>query len=926
VLGRAVSRSLFLSTLPETAVPYKFILPPLFVIVGTLIYNQLVPHYPMYRLITATNLIVISGLLLFRYLLDSPFASTFPFLAALYIYFEIIVTTVGIQFWTFAGEVFNPREAKRLFGLIAAGGVLSNATTGFGLRIVSNRILPKDLIFIIAASLLIGVACVWVLGKLNERSASNENPSLLRQQEHILNSTKADLREITRQPMLLTIAGLMIVTSLVTNITDFQLDLSLQRFFAHDGQGMLEFLGTLQIFVGIIAVAIQVFLTNRIIQRFGLVAGLLLLPLAVGGSSLAFLASAGAAWAMALPRGADMTLRYTINDASLNVLFLPIPERLRKRVKATLDGVLKPPIMALLGLVFLLFLRKDIDQVGVQARDIVPWSYVTIILIMVWAILVLRTRKQYETALTNSIRGHRFAFEQTSFDIKDETTIALIIQELKSESSNPLRVINIIEMLKSSEETSWHPYIIPLLNHRSPDVRRLVAQYFEQRALLVKEVRISETLDKLIEDEDLEVRSAAIQAYCALLGDKSLERIAPYLLEKNLEMRQAAIVGLMKYAGLSGVMESAIVLKGMFESNDPKEREASAAILGRLQVQNYYQPLILLIDDPDESVQRQAIQSAGELKHPSLLPKLVEKLGNPKYARYTIDALVKYGTQAETQLAVALASTSHIQKRIAIIKTLRNIRTPSSVNILSDYFHDSNDHIRAAVAKALADLHGNGVEVKIPRPEILQVTLDEIKRTYSMHLIREDLGKQSGHMLGRALQDHLGFILDHLFSLLSLLYPERDMHLIGTALMKSNGSQKSHALELIDAMADNEIREVMLPLVEAPQEKIAEIARNHFGLEKSNVEERLNELTQSSDPILRAFAIYQLGVLGFKSVMKAIHQNMDFDHAFVQETVVWAIAYASPKNELQLLLERQTKSKFETVRMYAERLLEETTG
>ena len=89
--------------------------------------------------------------------------------------------------------------------------------------------------------------------------------------------------------------------------------------------------------------------------------------------------------------------------------------------------------------------------------------------------------------------------------------------------------------------------------------------------------------------------------------------------------------------------------------------------------------------------------------------------------------------------------------------------------------------------------------------------------------------------------------------------------------------------------------------------------------------ERLNELTQSSDPILRAFAIYQLGVLGFKSLMEAIHQNMDFDHAFVQETVVWAITYASPKNEVQSLLEKQTKSKFETVRMYAERLLEEAT-
>jgi len=56
-----------------------------------------------------------------------------------------------------------------------------------------------------------------------------------------------------------------------------------------------------------------------------------------------------------------------------------------------------------------------------------------------------------------------------------------------------------------------------------------------------------------------------------------------------------------------------------------------------------------------------------------------------------------------------------------------------------------------------------------------------------------------------------------------------------------------------------------------------------------------------------------------------IHQNLDSDHAFVQETVVWAIAFAGPDNELKSLLERQTKSNFQTVRTYAKRLLEEIT-
>lgn len=926
VLGRAVSRSLFLSTLPETAVPYKFILPPFFVIVGTLIYNRLVPRYTMYRLIAATNLLIISGLLVFRYLLDSSIATTFPFLAALYVFFEVIVTTVGIQFWTFAGEVFNPREAKRLFGLIAAGGVLSNATTGFGLRALSNKILPEDLIFVVAANLLIGIICVWILGKQKKKNASNETSSLFHDPEAPSTSTGSDLREILRQPMLLTIGGLMIITSLVTNITDFQLDLSLKRFFAHDGQGMLQFLGTFQIFVGVIAVTLQILLTNRVLERFGLTAGLLLLPLAIGGSSLALIVSTGAFWSMALPRGTDMTLRYTINDASLNVLFLPIPESFRRRVKSTLDGVVKPPVMALLGLVFLLFLRDDIDQVGVQARDIVPWSYTVLTLIVIWVFLVLRTRKQYETALVKSIKGYRFGFEQTQFDIKDETTVALITQELKNESSNPLRVINIIEMLKSSEEGGWHSYIIPLLNHKAPEVRKLVAQYFEQRAMFVNEPHLPAILKKMTNDDEPQVHNAAVQAYCAIRGEASLDEISPMLAEADLSKRQAAIIGLMRYAGLSGVMESAAVLKQMFSSEDPMERRAGAAILGSLRTPNYYQPLLPLLDDPDEVVQRQAILSASELKHPALLPKLIEKLGDTRQSHNAVAALATYGDKAEAQLAVALADRSNKQKRLAAIKVLRKIPSPSSALILSDYFHDPDDHIRAAVAKTLAHLQTTGVEINIHREKILQATLDEIKRSYSIRLTQLDLGRQSGQMLGRTLQDHLGFVIDHLLSLLSLLYPQFDTRSVSKAL-QSNGRQKSHALELIASIADMEIRDVLLPLVEgASPEKIAQIAEKHFRLRSLGVEESLKKLTQSNDPILRAFAIYQIGLFGFNSLSQAIHENLNYDHFFVQEAVVWAVMYAGSDDELRPLLEHQTKSQFETVRTFAKRLLQEVRG
>jgi len=922
VLGRAVSRSLFLSVLPETATPYKFILPPFFVIAAVIYYNRLVPRYPMYRLIAATNLLMVLGLFLFRYFLDSSFAHSFPFLASLYIYFEIVVTLIGIQYWTFAGEIFNPREAKRLFGLIATGGVLSNALAGIGLRAALSSISSKDLIFAVIVGLLIGVCCVWTLGKQKEQTAVSPSPSLTRRLDDKPVSIWNELREIMRDPMTVTLGALMIVTSLVANITDFQLDLSLQRFYAHDSQGMLAFLGTFQIYVGVAAVLVQFLLTNRVLERFGLMAGLLLLPLAIGGGSLAFLVAGGALWAMALPRGTDMTLRFTVNDASLNVLFLPIRESLRRRVKSTLDGVIKPPIMALLGLFFLLFLHRGNNQIGVQTGDVLPWSFVILVLVVIWVLLVLRTRKQYETALVDSLKGNRLAFEHTTFDIKDETTVKLIIRQLTEESSNPLGVIHTLEMLKPTEAMDWHPYILPLLEHPVPEARQLAARYFEEHAISIQADDALFALKRMFKDKHNDVRRAAILAYCALTGEAALEEIVPLLREADLTTRQAAIVGLMKYAGISGVMEAATTLKQMFEASDPVEREAGAAVLGSLQVKNYYQPLLPLLDDPDEAVQANAIRSAGVLRHPALIPKLIQKLGSPRHARYARAALVAFGPGIEHQLAVPLADSLHPAMQIAAAKVLREVHIPASAELLAKYFFDPNDHLRAAVAQALAHLQADGVRLGIKRSELLHAALAEIKRTYSMRLLRMDLGQDCGQALDRILRDHLVYILDHLFSVLSLLYPAQDMHAIHRVLI-SGGAQKANALELIDTLTDKEIKETLLPLVEAPIEKVVQIAKSRFGLERLSAEQRLNELTQSTDPILRAFAIQRLGITGTDSLMTVILQNMEYPHALVQESTVWAIAYGVDQKDIRPLLQRQLNSGFASVRNYAGRLLEE---
>ena len=50
--------------------------------------------------------------------------------AALYVHVEVMGALSVMQFWTLANELFNPREARRLYGLIGAGGTIANVIVG----------------------------------------------------------------------------------------------------------------------------------------------------------------------------------------------------------------------------------------------------------------------------------------------------------------------------------------------------------------------------------------------------------------------------------------------------------------------------------------------------------------------------------------------------------------------------------------------------------------------------------------------------------------------------------------------------------------------------------------------------------------------------------------------------------------------------
>ena len=70
-----------------------------------------------------------------------------------YIWIEVAVGISIIQFWTYAGESFEPQQAKRLFGIIGGGGSFAVMLIGMNLKPFVNAFGTDELLFLSATFL-----------------------------------------------------------------------------------------------------------------------------------------------------------------------------------------------------------------------------------------------------------------------------------------------------------------------------------------------------------------------------------------------------------------------------------------------------------------------------------------------------------------------------------------------------------------------------------------------------------------------------------------------------------------------------------------------------------------------------------------------------------------------------------------------------
>lgn len=811
---------------------------------------------------------------------------------AFYVWGALLGLLLISQFWTLANGIYDPRQAKRLFGFVG-GGVALGGMTGSGLTaLIIEKIGANTLLVWGAVALALSAFIVaLVLGREGDKSAVDGKAKSKAERTITLAHAMKLLRE-SRQVQL--IAVVIAFGSIGAALIDQQVNMAAEAMGHADN--VTRFLAQIRFAISAAGFVIQVGFTSRIHRYLGIGFALLMLPtnLAVTAAGILLTSSV---WAPAVATTLDRSVRYTVDKTTREVLFLPLPSELRQEVKPFVD-VTVDRMSRGLAMIFIIVL---IQPWGAH----LSWpqlSYVSIALSVVWFFMAVRAKREYLRSFRQSIERHDILADEVRVTVADFTTVETLLEELASPDDQ--RVLYAIDLLDSLDKRNL---VTPLLlHHESLRVRvralKAMAAMGDARPDLAE--RWLPAIERLLTDEDPEVRTAAVRTLATLRREGATEFMRPYLGDRDPRLVVTAAAALADSPDASDRAAAQRAIETLVD--DPREsaseiRRDVARSLSAIRNPQFRNLLIPLLYDADVDVALAAIQSAGAMGASDALfvPPLVSLLRNRALKAAARDVLVGYGEGILDVLAHFLRDEEEdVWVRRHIPAALARMPSQASMNLLAERLADPDGFLRYKAVAAMEALRRERPELACDRAPLEALASKEARR-YCMYLslqanLRRADATFAARLLARTLQDKLDRSKDRLYRVLGLLHGRKDVAAVRWALDRGDSRARSSAAEFLDNILKGDLRRSVMPILEdLPADERVRKANVLLRSRPRDVEDTLAQLVHDDDQIVAATAIHyveaaKIGALAADLEHELEHRDVRDWSVF--EAASWALA------------------------------------
>lgn len=846
---------------------------------------------------------------------------------AFYIWVEILGSFLVVQFWSFANEIFHSRQAKRLFAVIGGGGVLANIAFGFGASGAAKLFGTENLLFAICGCILVCLAMIFLLGQ----DARAELTQALERTPSRQTNAQAPAQGVFATRHVRLIAAVIVLTYIVSTLVDYQFQVIVGDSIPGKDDRSAYF-GSFFGITGILGGFIQFFLTSRILERFGVLAALTLLPagMLTGSIGLLLVPLVPGLMMAGVTKGAENVLRYTINDSTLQLLYLPVPSHLRGRAKAFIDGILRPLSVGGAGFILALLVGQVEKLLGADwglRVSVYNLSWVVGAALGGWLGVTYLLKKEYIKSLVQTLQRRRLNFGDAKFSLTDDETLSTLDKSLGSDKI--VDVLNALEMLSicaPAGRIAGFARVALLLHHQSELVREGALRYLG-RAHAHGAPAFNIDLEELLHDAAPGVRAAAAHTVCAIKHEKALAKVHVLLEDPELKVRAAAVAALVGFGGLDGVLACADQLKGMLSSASATEREQAAWILGEVGVRNFYQPLIPLLQDRDERVRRAAIAAAARVRSPELIPLLLEALARPHLAGTAVVALTAHGPMMVDVISELLQDTQRSPRiRAQACRVLAKLGDSRAVDVLVRHLSDDHWRVRNSVLSALTSvLHAFPSSTFDPE-RVDEALHKEIEQTYALLAMTLDLRLDAGALLlTDALNHRLEMGRRRILALLGLKYSAVTIDLVSRNLQSSQPATRANAVEVLDNLLTNDEKLLIVPLFDdAPVQRTVDVATPLLKLHRTDRITRLRVLLADGDHWLQSVAALTVAAWEIKELEQAVVALLDCADPVCRETAIVAVRKIGGRDTLQRRLQPLLTDSARAVSRYAQAVLAES--
>ena len=787
----------------------------------------------------------------------------------LFISSELARTLMNFQIWIVAGGICYVSRAKVFFPLLASSAVLGDISGGFAVRFLGSLLDSYQLYGLATLNMALVLVLLRRLmrryfvsshqgGDADEAAGLGEN-----------------LRYFARSYYLLLLFGLSLAIFAVYTTVHYGFNVVAHDYFqsAPDSEAKItEFFGLFFGLTGVATLFVTTFLLQRLLRWVGTgnvylwvgVVYVLIALMLLGVFSGAFADMPGLGWVLvfaSLPLVA-IFIGNLVNYLLLDSVVAPTYQVLVKLMPArNSDGtrmIMEGGFMLLGGL-------AGAGITALHAREILTMGELFALLFAFGIAIVCcgyLLKRSYKTELVKAVR-------EQNIDLADDQAMQALKGLLANDPdfsrglllhrNDGVRQMG-IEMLRQYPGPAVQQVCLELFDHENPRIRAAALEAFTpDSTAAAATVAVLRRLD----DEDEEVRLSTVQTLTRLtdeveLSDQDRQAISAAVAARlSADGAQAALqaeclVILAKLEHEESAPRREAVLDALLADEDVEALIAGIRAAGRMSALQVYEQLLECLEHPHPAVREATVHSLGALGREEGLVALMELLGDPDPD--VIEAVID-----------TLGRAEGVRQQMVDELTRRPLKMWGG--LLGALIAQDDEGLNEALVASC-------------RERLVQA---------SRYLVAIDQLEQTGDPAVQLLVDQLslqnGLVQDGVVRLLGYL---GDVGVVGDLMERLSADDeeaRESAVELLENIADRELLNQLMPLIESDRETQLALAREVSGLGAGDLDEVVDYLLHSPNVWTEMATIWAAFALGRENLVEPVAEELAPEAREVMEEI-----------------------------------------